>query len=107
MKRSFQPVTEIAQEIGRLLNLPVRTDLLTKIKQTGPLKNLNIEDKRKQLQGAFIVNTQDYKGKCVLLFDDLYDSGTTLTEATKVLYEQGRVRHVLVLTLTRTGKGRG
>ena len=107
MKRLFQPVTEIAQEIGRLLNLPVRTDLLTKTKQTVPLKNLNIEDKRKQLQGAFIVNTQDYKGKCVLLFDDLYDSGTTLTEATKVLYEQGRVRHVLVLTLTRTRKDRG
>ncbi len=33
MDRSFQPVTEIAQELGRLLNLPVRTDLLTKIKK--------------------------------------------------------------------------
>ena len=81
---------------------------MTKIKQTAPLKNLlNVEDKREQLQGAFIVNTQDFKGQCVLLFDDLYDSGTTLTEATKVLYEQGHVRHVLVLTLTQTRTGRG
>lgn len=38
INRSFQPVTEIAQEIGKLLNLPVRTDYLTKIKQTVPLK---------------------------------------------------------------------
>ena len=106
--RDFQPVTEIAQEIGKLLNLPVRTNYLMKIKQTLPLKNLpSVEDKREQLQGAFIVNTQEFKGRCVLLFDDLYDSGSTLTEVTKVLYEQGDVRHVLVLTLTRTRTGRG
>ena len=108
INRDFQPVIEIAQEIGRLLNLPVRTDYLTKIKQTVPLKNLsNVEDKREQLQGAFIVNTQEFKGRCVLLFDDLYDSGVTLTEVSKILYEQGGVRHVLVLTLTRTRTGRG
>lgn len=108
INRVFQPVTEIAQEIGRLLNLPVRTDYLMKKKQTVPLKNLsNVEDKRKQLQGAFIINTQEFKGRCVLLFDDLYDSGSTLTEVTRVLHEQGGVRHVLVLTLTRTRTGRG
>ena len=41
----------------------------------------------------------------VLLVDDLYDSGTTVTETTKVLYKQARVQHVLVLTLTRTRTG--
>ena len=106
--RAFQLVIEIAQEIGQLLNLPVRTDYLTKIKQTVTLKNLpDVESKREQLQGAFVVHTQDFKDRCVLLFDDLYDSGTTLTEVTKVLYEQGCVRHVLALTLTRTRTGRG
>ena len=105
--RVFQPVTEISQEIGKLLNLPVRTDYLKKIKQTIPLKNIpDVESKREQLKGAFVVQTQDFKDQCVLLFDDLYDSGVTLTEVTKVLYEQGGVRHVLVLTLTRTRTGR-
>lgn len=51
------------------------------------------------------VRSQDLKNRCVLLVDDLYDSGTTVTEATKVLYEQGGVQHVLVLTLTRTRTG--
>ena len=104
--RTFQPVTKVAQEIGKLLSVPVRTDYLTKAKHTIPLKNLpNVENKREQLRGAFAVQSQNLKDCCVLLVDDLYDSGTTLTEATKVLYEQGGVRHVFVLTLTRTRTG--
>ena len=104
--RDFQPVTELAKEIGKLLRVPVRTDYLTKMKQTTPLKNLpDVASKREQLRGAFAVESQDLKNYCVLLIDDLYDSGTTLTEATRVLYEQGRVRHVLVLTLTQTRTG--
>lgn len=104
--RDFQPVTEVTREIGRLLSVPGRTDYLTKVKQTTPLKNLpDIASKREQLCGAFVVRAQDLKNQCVLLVDDLYDSGTTVTEATKVLYEQGGVRHVLVLALTRTRMG--
>ena len=82
------------------------TDYLTKVKQTTPLKNLpDVASKREQLRGVLVVQSQDLKDQCVLLIDDLYDSGTTLTEVTRVLYEQGAVRHVLVLTLTRTGMG--
>ncbi len=104
--RDFQPVTEVAQEIGKLLSVPVRTDYLTKVKQTTPLKNLpDVASKREQLSGAFVVRSQDLKDQCVLLVDDLYDSGTTLTEVSKVLYEQGSVQHVLVLTFTRTRTG--
>ena len=104
--RSFQPVTEVVQEIGKLLSVQVRTDYLMKVKQTTPLKNLSdVASKREQLRGAFIVQSQDLKNSCVLLVDDLYDSGTTLTEATKVLYEHGGVQHVLVLTFTRTRTG--
>ncbi len=105
--RVFQPVTEIAQEIGKLLNLPVRTDYLIKIKQTIPQKDLQDEkSKRDNLQGAFVVHTQEYRDCRVMLFDDLYDSGSTLTEATKVLYNEGGVKSVFVLTPTKTRSGK-
>ena len=105
--RLFQPVTEIAVKIGDLLNRPVRTDYLTKVKRTVLLKNLpDVESKRSEIQGAFVAQSQFLEKRWVLLFDDLYDSGATLTEATKALYEQGRVRHVFVLTLTQTRTSR-
>lgn len=76
------------------------------MKWTIPLKDLpDVASKSEQLRGAFDVQSQDLKNQCVLLVDDLYDSGTTLTEATQVLYERGGVRYVLVLALTRTRTG--
>ena len=102
-KRPFQPVPEIAKTIGSLLNLSVPTNYLIKLRQTRQIQHLpSVESKRAEIQGAFDVQPQDFQGRCVLLFDDVYASGTTLIEATDVLYRQGRVKHVLVLTLTRT-----
>jgi competence protein ComFC len=100
--RPFQPVPEIAAKIGNLLNRPVRTDYLIRERPTRLIRDLRHEERQAEIQGAFIVQSQDLRGRWVLLFDDLYDSGATLTEVTNVLYEQGRVRHVLVLTLTQT-----
>ena len=101
--RPFQPVPEIATIIGSLLNLRVYT--LIKVKQVPRLQFLpSVESKQEAIQGAFDVQSQNLKGRCVLLFDDVHDSGTTLTEATDVLYRRGCVSHVLVLTLTRTYK---
>ena len=103
LTRDFQPVTEIAKEMGQMLNLPVYTDYLRKVKQTDLLKNLqNVDSKREELRGAFVIQSPVLRGKVVLLIDDLYDSGATLTELTDVLHKQGDVYRVLVLTLTRT-----
>ena len=103
--RPFQPVAEIAAEIGNLLNRPAHTDYLTKEKRTVLLKSLSdVESKQAEIRGAFTIQARILEKRWVLLFDDLYDSGSTLTEATNVLYEQGRVCHVFVLTLTRTGR---
>ena len=104
--RPFQPVFEIAKKIGNLLHKPVCTDYLIKVRSTRLVKDLQNEEKQAEIQGAFVVQSQGLKERCVLLFDDLYDSGATLEEATDVLYEHGRVSHVLVLTLTKTRTGR-
>jgi predicted amidophosphoribosyltransferase len=42
----------------------------------------------------------------VLLFDDLYRSGETLKEITRVLMEEGQVSKVFVLTITKTRRKR-
>ena len=101
--RPFQPVTEIAAKIGQILEVPVISNYLIKRKETTPLKNLEEEEnRREQLHGAFTVQSTPKKYRCVLLFDDIYRSGETLTEVTDVLHKQGDISHVLVLTLTQT-----
>ena len=101
--RFFQPVPEIAAKIGQILDIPVISDYLIKVKETRPLKNLEEgENRREQLHGAFAIQSTPKKYRCVLLFDDIYRSGETLTEITDVLHKQGNISHVLVLTLTQT-----
>jgi predicted amidophosphoribosyltransferase len=59
-----------------------------------------LAQKRANVAGAFKVQG-DVRGKRLLLVDDLYDSGATLEEVTRVLRQAGAAR-VCVLTLTRT-----
>lgn len=104
--KEFRPVSEIAQEIGRILNLPVYTNYLIKVTPTRDLKNVPDSEKPAELQGTFDVESYQLQQKVVLLIDDIYDSGATLTELTDVLHKRGGVSRVLVLTFTQTRKKR-
>ncbi|CAD7777829.1 hypothetical protein DMNBHIDG_01591 [Candidatus Methanoperedenaceae archaeon GB37] len=74
-----------------------------KKKKTEQLKDITDPIEREEiLKNSFGVKDLRYKDSKVLLFDDLYRSGATLREITKVLYENGRVQNVYVLTLTKT-----
>ena len=101
--RPIQPVFEIARLIGEHFNLRVDFDYIQKKRETHPLKDVQGSRKRSEiLEGVFSVADDRYKGKNVLLFDDLFRSGATLKEITNVLYQEGKVGAVYVLTLTRT-----
>jgi predicted amidophosphoribosyltransferase len=103
--RSFQPVEAVAIGLGELTGIPVLTDLLLKVHPTDALKDItDPEERRRQLAGAFQVRDRRLAGKSVLVFDDLYRSGETLSAVCNVLVDEGGVprRRVYVLTLTKT-----
>lgn len=101
--RAFQPVTELAKHISSRLQFSFYDNSVTKIKETPELKRVFDYQKRLELlKNAFTVPGTVINEKNVLLFDDLYRSGATLNAITHVLYEEGKVHHVYVLTLTKT-----
>ena len=105
--RSYQPTLEIAKGVGEKIGKTVLHRYLSKIKQTNELKSTSDPNERKAiLKDAFKVNYDWMNGKKVLLFDDLYRSGSTLNEITKTLYNQGGVDKVYVLTITKTRSNR-
>jgi ATP-dependent DNA helicase RecQ len=82
------------------INVPVQT-LVIKMRQTQLQKELKtLAQKRANVANAFRLQGE-VEGKCVLLVDDLFDSGATLDEITRLLLTHGTSR-VNVLTLTRT-----
>ena len=61
----------------------------------------NEDERRRNVKGAFSVTDQDrFKGKSVLLIDDVFTSGSTTDECSKILLKSGAYR-VQVLTLAR------
>jgi predicted amidophosphoribosyltransferase len=96
-------VDTIAIEAGKLTGKNVDTNYINKLKSTSELKSITNPDERaKVLENAFGVIDNRYEGKNVLLFDDLYRSGTTLKEITDVLYKYGKVKNVYIITMTKT-----
>jgi predicted amidophosphoribosyltransferase len=76
---------------------------LTKSKSSNELKSVtDPEERRRLLEGAFSADKQQLEGKSVLLVDDVYRSGATLSAATEVVTGQGKAKVVYVLAITRT-----
>ncbi|MGB8226039.1 MAG: phosphoribosyltransferase family protein [Sedimentisphaerales bacterium] len=101
--RTFQPVVEIAKRLGKVLGIQVLTDAVLKVKNTPELKNMStFQEKYDILKDAFKIGNGTIKNKTILLLDDLYRSGATLTAITDLLYKKGGVSNVKVLTLTKT-----
>lgn len=102
--RAVQPVPEIAQELGTRLNIPVLGDLLKKKEGGEELKNVEGPEERKKLLEAnlYFEDTADIEDKKVLLLDDLYRSGATLSVATDLLRKEGKAKNVFALTMTKT-----
>jgi len=101
--REYDPVGYLVTELSHRTGLPFGKEVLIKTRPTRPQKELvNITQKTVNVKGAFKVENHDkIRDKNILLIDDLYDSGATLNECTRVLKSAG-ARKVLVLTLTRT-----
>ncbi len=103
LDRSIQPVYKLAEYIGKKLNIAVDFDYLVKTKNTPQLLDIKEASKRKDiLKDIFQVKNNCYKGKGVLLFDDLYSSGETLKAITEAIINKGEVGHVYVLTIAKT-----
>lgn len=101
--RARQPVTEVAQEVAKLLQVNVFTNLL--IKNNVPnanqsLKNLGSkEEKVAALAGRFrledvIVGKEQWNA---LVIDDLFDSGASMGAACSLLKSYAKIDRVLSL----------
>lgn len=105
-QRSLQPVAVLAEGIGAALQKPV-SFCVTATRPTAQLKNVSDADERRKLvEGLYAVDSAQTTGKSVLLFDDLFRSGTTLNAITDELLGTGRASVVRVLTITMTRSNR-
>jgi len=102
-RRGYNQSTLLAQELGKLAQLPV-AELLRRTRHTIPQVELHADERTQNVKGAFAINERawpEYSGaQNILLIDDVATTGATLEECARALKQRGAAR-VCALTLAR------
>lgn len=104
-RRKHQPVIAVAEALSTVLRAPICEGCVTKVKSTAQIKDVfDYAQRTEILKDAFAVDTEKTEGKRLLLIDDLYRSGATVSAIAQLLTSRGAARAVYLLTLTQTRK---
>lgn len=99
-QRGYDQALELCRPLARSLGLPLRTDLLRRIRATDAQSELDAKHRRDNLRGAFACVTTRELPRHIALFDDVMTTGSTVQEAASALRRAG-VERVDVWVLAR------
>lgn len=101
-KRGYNQAEELAKELSKKFCIPLRTDVITRQKNTIPQKKLDRKERELNMKKAFIVNQNDVKLKTVVLIDDIFTTGSTINSMAEELKKHG-VTKVFFFTVSSAG----
>lgn len=106
-KRGYNQAAVLARELGKKAGLPVHEEMLLRIKNTAPQKELSEKERFKNLCKAFSVNKEVWELSkqinCVIIVDDIYTTGSTIEACSRALKTVG-IQKVCFLCVC-TGQG--
>jgi len=101
--RAFSPTAFVSSILSEILDLPVRYDLLKKVRFTKPQVGLLRDERLKNLKGSFGFCEKKrsiIENRTILLVDDVYTTGATASLCTEILLNNG-ARSVILFVLAR------
>ena len=102
-KRGYNQAALIARVLGKELNIPVKEEMVKRVRVTMPQKELNGKERQNNLKNAFKIGKNDVKLNTVVVVDDIYTTGATMDAVTECLKSAG-VGKVYCISLT-VGRG--
>jgi ComF family protein len=102
--RGFNQAELLGRKVAKYYDWEVRTDFLIRWKSTPPQVGLKSKQREINLREVFVFNPKivvpDFLKANIILFDDVWTTGSTLKEAAKVLKKVG-FKKVFGLTICR------
>jgi len=103
-ERGFNQALLLVKELGRQTGIPYRKRVLRKRSLAVPQVKLSGAEREKGVRGTFeLTGKEEVAGKSILLVDDVYTTGATVNECSRVLRAAGAER-VDVFTLAHAIK---
>lgn len=102
-ERGYNQAEVLGTLIAKKLGIPMRTDILKRVKKTTPQVEMKKRSERlKNMEGVFAIHNSSFiiHNSRILLFDDVYTTGATIRSAAKVLIRNGATS-VWTMTMAR------
>ncbi len=100
-KRGYNQSELIAKEISKELKIKTYSDVLIKINNNKVQSTLNKNERKENVKNAYkIINEQKINNKNIIIFDDIYTTGSTINECIKTL-KKSNVNKIGVLILAK------
>lgn len=88
-KRGYNQAQLLAKELSKRSGIPVDANLLRRQKKTRAQKELTDKERHANLKNAFSLGKSEIPYQRIILIDDIYTTGSTIDEASRVLLEHG------------------
>lgn len=89
-ERGYNQAELLALELEKLINIPVVTDVLIRLRHTPPqARTTTVEERKRNIADSFACRDNRLQDQRVLLLDDVATSGTTLDTCAAVLKANG------------------
>ncbi|HXV73395.1 MAG TPA: phosphoribosyltransferase family protein, partial [Sphingomonadales bacterium] len=98
--RRFNQAAHLARALGTRAGLPVDLFSFRRVKNTPTQGRKNAMRRAENVRGAFAADGQVFKGKTVVVVDDVFTTGATAEQCARALKKAG-AKAVHVLTLAR------
>lgn len=101
-ERGYNQSELIAKDISKkIIGLKFENRIVVKKRNNQRQSKLTKQERKKNVIDAYqIVNSEKIKDKRVILFDDIYTTGNTVNEISKLLKQNG-VKEILVFTIAK------
>lgn len=102
-ERGYNQAELLAKYLSSKLGIPLNSRNLIRTKATKIQNKLSRHEREQNLKDAFIIRQSNvFKDKRILLVDDIFTTGATVNECSRILMECG-VKEVYVITIA-TGR---
>jgi len=98
--RRIQPVLLVSQSLSQEFDKTLRSDVLSSTNKE-ELKNVETSEKYDKIRESVTLIGDINRSSKLLIFDDVFDSGSTINAITNVLMSNG-YKNIYVFTLTKT-----
>ena len=100
-ERGYNQAELIAEPLAEFIGMEYRADVLQRNKNTRHQAGLRNYERMTNVKGAFSAS-DDAAGKSVIIFDDIYTTGSTIEECAKTLKSAGAEKIIgLTFSITR------